>query len=78
VPRVYIEARDDRSVHLPLQRQMQQLTPCLATYGLDSDHAPQLSQPDTLTSLLLEVVACHARTLDLMQGVPFDAERSDV
>ncbi len=27
VPRVYIEARQDRSVHLPLQRKMQELTP---------------------------------------------------
>lgn len=78
VPRVYVEARDDRSVHLPLQRKMQQLTPCLATYGLESDHAPQLSQPDALTSLLLEIVACHARTPDVMRGVQFDAERSDV
>jgi pimeloyl-ACP methyl ester carboxylesterase len=60
VPRIYIEARDDRSVHLPLQRQMQELTPCLATYGLDSDHAPQLSHPDALTNLLLEAVARHA------------------
>jgi pimeloyl-ACP methyl ester carboxylesterase len=61
VPRVYIEALDDRSVHLPLQRTMQQLTPCLATYRLDSDHAPQLSQPDALTALLLQAVAQHAR-----------------
>jgi pimeloyl-ACP methyl ester carboxylesterase len=63
VPRVYIEARDDRSVHLPLQRQMQALTPCLAVYGLDSDHAPQLSQPDALTDLLLQSVARHARAV---------------
>lgn len=61
VPRVYIEARDDRSVHLPLQRKMQELTPCLATYALESDHAPQLSQPDALTDLLLEAVARHAK-----------------
>jgi pimeloyl-ACP methyl ester carboxylesterase len=61
VPRVYIEARDDRSVHLPLQRQMQALTPCHAVYGLDSDHAPQLSQPDALTDLLLQALARHAR-----------------
>ena len=61
VPRVYIEARDDRSVHLPLQRQMQELTPCLASYGLDSDHAPQLSQPAALTELLLNVVFGHAK-----------------
>jgi pimeloyl-ACP methyl ester carboxylesterase len=60
VPRIYIEARDDRSVHLPLQRKMQELTPFLAIYGLESDHAPQLSQPDTLADLLLDVVSRHA------------------
>jgi pimeloyl-ACP methyl ester carboxylesterase len=60
VPRIYIEARDDRSVHLPLQRHMQRMTPMLATYGLDSDHAPQLSQPDALTALLLDVASRHA------------------
>jgi pimeloyl-ACP methyl ester carboxylesterase len=63
VPRVYIEAHDDRSVHLPLQRKMQELTPCAATYVLDSDHAPQLSHPDTLTELFLAAVARHAREL---------------
>ena len=61
VPRVYIEARDDHSVHLPLQRQMQKMTPFVATYGLDSDHAPQLSQPESLTDLLLDVVSRHAK-----------------
>jgi pimeloyl-ACP methyl ester carboxylesterase len=61
VPRIYVEARDDRSVHLPLQRQIQELTPFLATYGLDSDHAPQLSQPAALTDLLLEAVSRHAQ-----------------
>jgi pimeloyl-ACP methyl ester carboxylesterase len=61
VPRVYIEARQDRSVHLPLQRKMQELTPCLAGYHLDSDHAPQLSAPDQLTALILEVVSRHQR-----------------
>jgi pimeloyl-ACP methyl ester carboxylesterase len=60
VPKVYIEAREDRSVHLPLQRQMQEMTPCNAVYGLESDHAPQLSHPDALTALLLEAVSRHA------------------
>jgi pimeloyl-ACP methyl ester carboxylesterase len=62
VPRVYVEAMQDRSVHLPLQRCMQALTPCLAVYSLDTDHAPQLSAPDALTKHLLEAVAAHART----------------
>ncbi len=63
VPRVYVEALQDRSVHLPLQRKMQELTPCLATYALESDHAPQLSHPDALTELFLDAVARHARTI---------------
>lgn len=61
VPRVYIEAREDRSVHLPLQRKMQEMSPCLAVYGLDSDHAPQLSDPDGLAALIMTAVAAHAR-----------------
>jgi pimeloyl-ACP methyl ester carboxylesterase len=61
VPRVYIEATQDRSVHLPLQRRMQTITPCRAVYRLDTDHAPQLSAPDALTALLLEAAATHAR-----------------
>jgi len=63
VPRVYIEAREDRSVHLPLQRKMLELSPCRAVYGLDSDHAPQLSDPDALVALFLTAVAEHARSL---------------
>jgi pimeloyl-ACP methyl ester carboxylesterase len=62
VARVYIEARNDRSVHLPLQRQMQALTPCLEVMSLDTDHAPQLSAPDALTELLLKAAATHATT----------------
>lgn len=63
IPRVYIEALADRSVHLPLQRKMQQMSPCLEVYGLDSDHAPQLSDPDALVVLFLKAVAAHARAL---------------
>jgi pimeloyl-ACP methyl ester carboxylesterase len=61
VPRVYIEATQDRSVHLPLQRRMQALTPCLAVYSLDTDHAPQLSAPQALTDVLLAATAAHTR-----------------
>jgi pimeloyl-ACP methyl ester carboxylesterase len=63
VPRVYIEATQDRSVHLPLQRRMQALTPCRAVYSLASDHAPQLSAPEALTRLLLDATAAHARAV---------------
>ena len=63
VPRVYIETLDDRSVHLPLQRKRQAMTPCLQVYSLDSDHAPQLSAPDALVGLFMTAVADHARVL---------------
>ena len=62
VPRVYIETLDDRSVHLPLQRKMQQMSPCRAVYSLDSDHAPQLSDPEGLVALFMTAVAEHAHT----------------
>lgn len=61
VPRVYIEALQDRSVHLPLQRKMQEIATCDVVYALDSDHAPQLSMPDKLIEILLTVTAKHAR-----------------
>jgi pimeloyl-ACP methyl ester carboxylesterase len=63
VPRVYIETTQDRSVHLPLQRRMQALTPCRAVYSLDTDHAPQLSAPEALTRILLVATAAHARAM---------------
>jgi hypothetical protein len=50
-------------VHLPLQRKMQELTPCLVRYALPSDHAPQLSHPDNLTALFLEATARNARAI---------------
>jgi pimeloyl-ACP methyl ester carboxylesterase len=63
VPRVYIEALEDRTVHLALQRKMQELTPSLVTYALESDHAPHLSHPDTLTELFLKAIAENARAI---------------
>jgi hypothetical protein len=42
---------------------MQELTPCLATYALESDHAPQLSHPNALTELFLKAVAQNARAV---------------
>jgi pimeloyl-ACP methyl ester carboxylesterase len=65
IPRVYIEALQDRSVHLPLQRKMQEITGRDAVYRLDSDHAPQLSMPDALIAMILAVAARHARAVAL-------------
>lgn len=57
VPRYYIETLQDRSVHIELQRIMQQQTPCRGSFTLDTDHAPQLSAPQALAESLLRVAA---------------------
>lgn len=59
VPRVYIETLQDRSVFNELQKRMYSETPCETLYTLDTDHAPQLSAPDALASMLLSVAASH-------------------
>jgi pimeloyl-ACP methyl ester carboxylesterase len=48
VPRLYVEARNDRSVVLAAQRQMQLLVPGADVVSLDSGHVPQLSMPEKL------------------------------
>ncbi|WP_236967002.1 alpha/beta fold hydrolase [Microbacterium aurantiacum] len=53
IPRLYIEAANDRSIPLSLQRFMQQLTPGGSVVTLPADHAPQLSAPAALVSELL-------------------------
>ncbi len=55
VPRIYIETLQDRSVFNELQKRMYTETPCETLHTLDTDHAPQLSAPDELTAILLEV-----------------------
>ncbi len=55
VPRYYIEALQDRSVHLELQRAMHARQPCRAVLSLDTDHAPQLSAPGALAALLARI-----------------------
>lgn len=56
VPRVYVECRDDRSVLLPLQQRMQQLSPGALCLPIDCGHVPQLAQPERLTTLLLPII----------------------
>lgn len=48
LPRLYIEALDDRTIPLAAQRHMQQLSPGADVISLDCDHAPQLSAPGAL------------------------------
>lgn len=60
VPRVYIETLRDQSVFHELQARMYTETPVERLYTLDTDHAPQLSAPDALAEILLEVAGAHS------------------
>lgn len=60
VPRVYVEARDDRSIPLSVQRRMQRLVPGAATLSLDCGHVPQLVRPEELTRRLCDLLE-HGR-----------------
>ena len=67
VPRVYVECSQDRSVTLPMQREMQRLSPGAKRLSMDCGHVPQLAQPERLTRLLVPALdTIHARhTLSL-------------
>ncbi len=53
IPRLYVEALEDRSVVLAAQRRMQSLVPGAQVASLATGHAPQLSAPDALAGVLL-------------------------
>lgn len=53
LPRLYIEAENDRSVVLMVQRRMQELVPGAVVKTLPTGHAPQLARPDLLAAALI-------------------------
>ncbi len=53
VPRLYVEARADRSVVPILQRRMQALVPGAAIASLPTGHAPQVAAPALLAETLI-------------------------
>ena len=53
LPRLYVEATDDRSVVLLAQRRMQELVPGAKVRSLPAGHAPQLSKPALLAEALI-------------------------
>ena len=57
VPRVYVEALQDRSIDIRLQRAMQALTPGAAVVTCDCGHVPQLAMPGPLTELVCKTLA---------------------
>ncbi|MGW0037818.1 alpha/beta fold hydrolase [Gordonia sp. NPDC003376] len=69
IPTLYIEATQDRSLPLHIQRQMQALVPPTATVTLDCDHAPQLSSPTELAQTLIAFCETEARGSHI-HGVP--------
>ena len=52
IPRAYIEALQDHSVPIELQRQMQRDLPCSPVITLDTDHSPFFSNPEALVDAL--------------------------
>lgn len=53
VPRLYVEALDDKSVVPAVQRLMLALTPGARTVSLRTGHAPQFSAPDQLADAIV-------------------------
>jgi pimeloyl-ACP methyl ester carboxylesterase len=53
IPRLYVEALDDRSVILPVQRAMQALAPGAQVVSLRTGHAPQFSAPAELAAAIV-------------------------
>jgi len=57
LPRLYVEALQDRSVVLPVQRRMQQLVPGAKVVSLDTGHVPQVAAPAAVADALAEFVS---------------------
>jgi pimeloyl-ACP methyl ester carboxylesterase len=53
IPRLYVEALDDRSVILPVQRAMQAMAPGASVVSLPTGHAPQFSAPARLAEAIV-------------------------
>ncbi|MFC4260911.1 alpha/beta fold hydrolase [Marinobacter lacisalsi] len=56
LPRLYVEARQDRSVILPVQRRMQALVPGAQVVSLDTGHVPQVAAPGAVAEALAAFV----------------------
>lgn len=59
LPRLYIEALQDRSLPIAVQRTMQRLVPGARIASIDTDHAPQLSAPNEVAEHLLDFARCR-------------------
>jgi pimeloyl-ACP methyl ester carboxylesterase len=57
IPRLYVEALEDRSVILPVQRAMQARAPGALVISMPTGHAPQLSAPAALAKAIVPFLA---------------------
>ncbi|QJD57464.1 alpha/beta hydrolase [Pseudomonas sp. gcc21] len=60
LPRLYVEALQDRSVVLATQRRMQALVPGAEVVSLDTGHVPQASAPERLAEVMAGFISRHA------------------
>jgi pimeloyl-ACP methyl ester carboxylesterase len=61
IPRLYVEALQDRSVTPATQRLMQRLSPGARVVSLPTAHAPQFSAPDRLAEAIIPFLTEDAR-----------------
>ncbi len=59
IPRLYVEAKQDRSVLPIVQTTMQALVPATEVASLDCGHFPQLAMPQALADILLSFFQRH-------------------
>lgn len=57
IPRLYVEALEDRSVILPVQRAMQACAPGALVASMPTGHAPQFSAPADLAKAIIPFLA---------------------
>ncbi len=62
LPRLYIEATEDRSIPLALQRRMQELLPGARVVSLPTGHAPHFSAPELVADALVPFLREPAET----------------
>jgi pimeloyl-ACP methyl ester carboxylesterase len=63
IPRLYVEALNDKSVILPVQRLMQKLSPGARIVSLPTGHAPQFSAPDQLARVIIPFLRASRKAL---------------
>jgi pimeloyl-ACP methyl ester carboxylesterase len=61
IPRLYVEALEDRSVILAVQRAMQALAPGARVVSLPTGHAPQFSAPERLAQAIIPFLSSTVR-----------------